>query len=118
MKKILIVDDHAFVKAFYLLAFKEWKFELIFAYDGEEAVERARESIPDLIIMDINLPRMDGVNATRNLRAHPELAKTPVVAVTARPFDDYLQSAGFDRYLKKPVSASRIREVIVELTGE
>lgn len=117
MKTILVVDDHAFVKAFYLLAFKNDQYNLVFAYDGEEALELAEKEKPDLILMDINLPRMDGVNATKALRAKTHFKITPILAVTARPWDDYLKSAGFTEYLKKPVSASQIREAIARNMG-
>ncbi|MEW6778046.1 MAG: response regulator [Bdellovibrionota bacterium] len=113
MKTILVVDDHSFVKAFYVLAFKNDPYRLVFAYDGEEALAQADKENPDLIVMDVNLPRLDGVLATKALRARPKFRQVPILAVSARPWDEYLQSAGFTEYLKKPVSVSQLREAVL-----
>ncbi len=112
-KKILIVDDHTFVKAFYKMALKPYPFELIFAHDGLEAVEKARQDKPDLVLMDINLPRMDGVSAAKMIRSDPYVGKVPILAVSARSPGEYnAKEGGFTECLKKPITVEQLREAI------
>ncbi len=112
-KTVLIVDDHTFVKAFYKMALKPYALNLVFAYDGLEAVEKARQSKPDLILMDINLPRMDGVSAAKMIRAEPSLKGVPILAVSARNPDEYNgKEAGFSQCLKKPITVEQLRDAI------
>ncbi len=112
-KNVLIVDDHTFVKAFYKMALKPYDLNLTFAYDGLEAVEKARQTKPDLILMDINLPRMDGVSAAKMIRSDPYLKEVPIVAVSARSPDEYnAKEAGFTQCLKKPITVEQLRDAI------
>ena len=77
------------------------------ATTGEEAVAQALASVPDLILMDLQLPGMDGHEALARLRAHPDTQRVPVVALTASamPMDrERALSAGFDGFLEKPIS--------------
>lgn len=112
-KTVLIVDDHTFVKAFYKMALKPYNLNLVFAYDGLEAVEKARQSKPDLVLMDINLPRMDGVTAAKMIRSDPAMKSIPIMAVSARSPDEYNgKEAGFSRCLKKPITVEQLRAAI------
>jgi CheY-like chemotaxis protein len=88
------------------------------ARDGEEAVERAKSFRPDLVLMDVQMPRLDGLAATRRLRDDPAFARTPVVALTAlaMPSDEErCLEAGADAYLSKPVELKRLIETIAAL---
>jgi len=90
-------------------------YRLIVAHDGVEAVEQAREEQPDLILMDIQMPRMDGLEATKRLRADASLAEVPIIALTAAamPGDrERCLEAGVDEYLSKPVSLKELANVI------
>ena len=81
------------------------------ARSAEEALERARVEPPQLVLMDIQLPGMDGVAALRELRALPQTAAVPIVAVTAfamKDDRDRLLAAGFDGYLKKPIDTREL----------
>ena len=81
------------------------------ARSGEEAILLGRSEHPDLVLMDIQLPGMDGVAALRELRRHRETAATPVIAVTAFAMKDdreRLLAAGFDGYVEKPIDISGI----------
>ena len=85
------------------------------ARDGAEAIERAKEERPDLILIDIQMPGMDGLEATRRLRADANLADIPVIALTAlaMPGDRELcLGAGANEYLSKPVSLKGLVQVI------
>lgn len=112
-KTVLVVDDHTFVKAFYTMALKPYNLNLVFAYDGQEAVDRARDTSPDLILMDINLPRMDGAEAARLIRNDPALKDVWIIAVSGRSPEEYGgKSAGFTQCLKKPITVEQLRNAI------
>ena len=85
------------------------------AEDGEQAVESALNHRPDIILMDLSLPVLDGIAATAKIRASDGLAKVPVVAVTAHHETDFREgakSAGFDAYVTKPIDMKWLSELI------
>ena len=87
------------------------------AVNGEEAVRLAAELKPDLILMDVQMPKMDGLEATRRIRATPEIAQTPIIALTALAMvgdDVRCMQAGVDKYLSKPVNLRELNTVINE----
>ena len=120
MKKVLIVEDHADMRE--LLT---WQIELmgllpIAAKHGKEGVEKAVSEQPDLILMDIMMPGMDGWAAARELKANPETQKIPILAATALFRDSDLKScldAGCNAYIVKPFTfqelQGKVREFIV-----
>jgi two-component system cell cycle response regulator DivK len=82
-------------------------FEVLEAQTGEEGVAVAKTTLPDLVLMDLQLPGIDGTEALRRLRAYPTTAELPVVAVTAFAMKDdgeRIQRAGFDGYITKPLN--------------
>lgn len=90
------------------------------ARSGEEAVTLARAERPQLVLMDIQLPGMDGVAALRELRGFPESAATPIVAVTAFAMKEDRErflAAGFDGHLEKPVDVHRLRSCVESYLG-
>lgn len=92
-------------------------YDTIEARSGEEAIALVRAERPDLVLMDIQLPGMDGVAALRELRSLRETAATPVIAVTAFAMKDdreRLLASGFDGYIEKPID---IRELPVQLSA-
>ena len=112
-KKILIVDDEETSRKILSIALEGKDREIIFAVDGEEAVERALKEKPDLIIMDIDLPRMNGYEAARSIKAAEGFSGTPLVAVTARTVkysEEMAKEAGCDDYITKPYRLKSIRE--------
>jgi len=94
---------------------KQTSYTLIEAYDGEEGVAKALEARPDLILMDVQLPKISGLEATRRLRAEAATAGTPIIAITsfALSGDDHkAKEAGATAYLAKPFSPRELLALI------
>jgi CheY-like chemotaxis protein len=105
VKTVLIVEDVALNRDL-LVQLLEDRYRLVVAEDGEAALEKAAQAKPDLILMDLSLPRMDGWEATRRLKADATLAKIPVIALSARAMradEERARAAGCDDYLAKPL---------------
>lgn len=104
--KILLVDDEEDILEFLSYNLIKEGFNVVAAQNGVEAVQLAKKENPDLIIMDVMMPRMDGMTAVQEIRKIPALAETIIVFLTARA-EDYSQIAGFeagaDDYVSKPV---------------
>lgn len=111
MTKILYVEDNE--DNIYMLTrrLKKRGYEVTIAKDGEEGIKLAKEIIPDLILMDLDLPVMDGLDATRLLKKSPETSKIPIIILSAHAMEgvkaDTL-AAGADDYDTKPVNISRL----------
>lgn len=105
MKKILIVEDVE-LNVDLLVQLLEDDFELMIAENGAVGVTLAEEENPDLILMDISLPVMDGYEATERIKANPSLQHIPIIAVTAHAMtgdEEKALSAGCDDFLTKPI---------------
>jgi two-component system alkaline phosphatase synthesis response regulator PhoP len=104
--KILIVDDEPDILEFLEYNLRKEGFEVVTASDGEEGIAVAERELPDLIILDIMMPKLDGVEVCRQLRAKPAFDKTVIAFLTARE-EDYSQIAalenGGDDYITKPI---------------
>ena len=104
-KKILVVDDTEFNRDL-VVQLLEDDYDLVVAENGEAALRKAAEEKPDLILMDLGMPVMDGWEATRRLKAHSDLKSIPVIAVTSHAMvGDEIEArkAGCDDYLPKPI---------------
>jgi two-component system cell cycle response regulator DivK len=105
MKTVLIVEDVALNREL-LIQLLEDRYRLVVAEDGVVALERATAERPDLVLMDLSLPRMDGWEATRRLKADAALARIPVIALSAhamRGDEERARAAGCDDFLTKPI---------------
>ena len=115
-KKVLIVEDEADIRKMMSIFLRLNGHEVLEAQDGYEAVEVALESRPDVILMDLAMPVLDGVSSARAIRDHEVLAETPIVCVTA--YSDFYQerarAAGCDYVLGKPVDFSKLDTLIQE----
>ena len=110
--KILYVEDHR--GNIYVMGnrLKRWGYEMVVAMDGQSALAMARTHKPDLILMDIQLPGIDGLEATRQIKADPETQDIPVIAVSSYAmYDDRDKAleAGCDGYFSKPVDFHELR---------
>ncbi|MDL2320264.1 response regulator transcription factor [Alistipes sp. OttesenSCG-928-B03] len=122
--RILIVDDEPDILEFVGYNLRREGYEVHTAADGEQAVETAVTTLPHLILLDVMMPRMDGVEACRRIRSYPQLKDTLIAFLTARS-DDTTQIAGFDSgaddYIPKPVRinvlVSRIKALLKRIEG-
>lgn len=106
MARVLVIEDHAVNLALMSYLLKAFGHEVVGAADGEQGVALAREQVPDLVLLDIELPGMSGVDVARALRADPRTAHVPLLAVTAsamRGDRERLMAMGFDGYASKPI---------------
>ena len=93
-------------------------YRVIEAMNGEEAVKLARTEMPQLILMDLSLPVIDGLAATRLIRKLPDLEATPIIAVSAHDTSDFQSEAiqaGCNRYITKPIDFNELEALIAEL---
>lgn len=112
MKTILIVEDTE-LNIDLISQLLEDDYELMFARDGREGVDRARDSCPDLILMDISLPVMDGYEATRRIRE--TIKTTPIIGLSAHAMEGDRKraiEAGCDGYLTKPIDEALLLETL------
>lgn len=115
---ILIVDDVVDNLALISLDLQQQGYRVVTASDGEKAVHVAGLTRPDIILMDIAMPGVDGLEATRKLRANEALRNIPVIALTAYNTGGFRRAAadaGFDGYLTKPINFDRLHELILSL---
>jgi CheY-like chemotaxis protein len=120
MKKILIVEDVEF-NLDLMIQLLEDDYELVTARDGEQGIEKASLERPDLILMDMSLPVMDGWQATRRIKANEALSNIPVIGLSAHAMDGDRQKAldcGCDDYLTKPVDEEILYAKLARFLGE
>ena len=120
MPKILLVEDNEMNRDMLSKRLKRRGYDVLMAVDGQEGVDMARTEAPDLILMDMSLPVLDGWEATRRLKADPATRHIPVIALTAHAMSsdhDKALEAGCDDYDTKPVELPRLLAKIEALLG-
>ncbi len=121
MAKILLVEDNQMNRDMLSRRLTRKGYEVVIAVDGEQGMAMARSEAPDLILMDMSLPVLDGWEATRQLKAAPETQAIPVIALTAHAMAgdrEKAVEAGCDDYDIKPIEMPRLLEKIEALLGE
>jgi CheY-like chemotaxis protein len=117
-KRVLVADDEPLSVEMLALLLSFRGFDVVCAFNGEEALQRAREDKPDLILMDVVMPGLEGIDVTRALRADPELAERPVVLFSSNDEAEVAwQAAGANRFLQKPLDIRRLPDLCEELLG-
>ena len=115
---ILVVDDSADNVAVISLDLQQQGYRVVTASNGEDAVAVATQTLPNLILMDINLPTLDGLGATRRIRETDPMREVPIVAITAfgtEGFQRAAYDAGISGYLTKPIDFDRMHLLIARL---
>jgi CheY-like chemotaxis protein len=117
-KRILIADDAASARDLLRAILGRSGYELFEAEDGEEALESATRLQPDLVILDLQMPKLDGCSVASRLRTMPLFERTPILALSAAISQiehARLIEAGFSRFLAKPISPARLRSTIIDM---
>jgi two-component system cell cycle response regulator DivK len=118
MPKILLVEDNEMNRDMLTRRLEKRGYTVVIAVDGGEGVAKARAEVPDLILMDMSLPVLDGWDATRQIKAEPATAGIPIIALTAHAMESDRQKAlgaGCDDFDTKPVELPRLLLKIEEL---
>jgi CheY-like chemotaxis protein len=120
MKKVLVADDRATSRELVRVALEHAGYLVYEAADGGEALTSARDLRPDLIILDLHMPGLDGFAVIEEIRRDEQLAGTPVMALTASAMQgdrEHALEAGFTSYLAKPIQLSNLRKEVARLLG-
>jgi len=120
-KKILLVDDEVGLVEMVKMRLEASGYNIICAYDGQEALEKAKKEKPDLIILDLMLPKMDGYKVCGLLKSDSRYSKIPIIMFTARIQEEDLvlgKELGADGYITKPFEPKILLGKIKELIGE
>ena len=120
MAKILLVEDHEEIWDFLSRRLKRRGFDVLLAHDGQAGVDKVRAERPDVVLLDMNLPVMDGWTAARTLKADSATAGIPLIALTAHAMSgdrDKALEAGCDDYHPKPVDFSKLLSQIDAALG-
>lgn len=119
-KLVLLVDDDVHNRKIFETVLRFAGFDVSVATGGDEALLRVRETLPDLVLMDLSIPIIDGWECTRLLKADPETRGVPIIALTAhamRGDDERARAAGCDGYLSKPISPRKLVEEVKQRLG-
>jgi two-component system cell cycle response regulator DivK len=120
-KKVMIVEDDPKNLKLAMMTLKSRGYELICAVDGEEAISTALSEKPDIILMDMQLPKISGIDATKQIREHPDFSQIPILALTAYAMkgdEDKYIDAGCTSYMSKPINTRELPMKVAELLGE
>ena len=120
-KRILVVDDQEDLRGVLRDLLTGSGYTVIEAADGEAGVAKAKSDRPDLILMDIQMPVIDGYEATRQIKVEPDLKPIPIVAVSSfamKGDEEKARAAGCDQYVTKPYSPMQLLRLIRDLLGD
>jgi two-component system, cell cycle response regulator DivK len=120
MEKVLIVDDNRASRDLIRAILKTVRCDIIEATHGQQALELMQQERPDLVLLDIDMPGLNGLAVVKKIREDASLADLPVVAVTAFAMErdrEKAMAAGFTAYVTKPVRAAILRQQVQQLLG-
>jgi two-component system cell cycle response regulator DivK len=120
-KRILVVEDQEDLRGVLRDLLSGSGYGVVEAADGQDGINKAKSERPDLILMDIQLPVIDGYEATRQIKADPSLANTPIIAVSSfamKGDEEKARGAGCDHYVTKPYSPLQLLRTIRGVLGE
>ncbi|HEY0038894.1 MAG TPA: response regulator [Longimicrobium sp.] len=118
MKKILLVEDNEMNRDMLSRRLERKGYDVVVAVDGQDGVDRAARELPDLVLMDMSLPVLDGWEATRRLKSTPATGHIPIIALTAHAMAgdrEHAMGAGCDDYDTKPIDLARLLTKIENL---
>lgn len=112
---ILLVEDYADTRYILKFMLEQQGYKVVEAEDGQQAVDLALREHPDLILMDLNMPVLNGWDAARKLRYYPEMRELPIIGISAHCQDNWYEEAigaGFSDCLQKPIVESKLAEAL------
>jgi DNA-binding response OmpR family regulator len=115
---VLVVDDEDMTRKLLRLMLERDGFTILEAEDGQQALEVIAESKPDIVILDVMMPNMDGFTTCQELRSQPETAELPIILLSARSQAEAVRAgleSGADRYMTKPISKPELVQTITDL---
>jgi DNA-binding response OmpR family regulator len=115
---VLVVDDEDMTRKLLRLMLERDGFTILEAEDGQQALEVIAESKPDIVILDVMMPNMDGFTTCQELRSQPETAELPIILLSARSQTEAVRAgleSGADRYMTKPISKPELVQTITDL---
>jgi two-component system, cell cycle response regulator DivK len=118
MKTVLIAEDNAVNRELLRELLELRGYTVVEACDGEEALRKLSESLPDVLLLDLNMPVLDGVGTLQRIREDARFARLPVLAVTAyamRGDRERILQTGFDGYVSKPIQAAELQQTLERL---
>jgi len=121
MTKILIAEDNATNRELFRVLLEARGYTVIEACNGPEALQMIEQTLPDILLLDIGMPVLDGFAVVRAIRENPRLAALPVLAVTAYAMQgdrERVLNSGFDGYLSKPINATTLAEELERLLSK
>lgn len=121
MSNVLIAEDNAINRELLRELLEARGHTVIEACNGQEALDALEQTQPDILLLDINMPVMDGLAAVRKIRENPQLARLPILAVTANAMlgeRENILNAGFDGYLSKPINARALADEMERLLSK
>lgn len=118
-KTILVVEDYADTRSFMKFILEDYGYQVQEAENGEEAVKAVKSHAPDLILMDMSMPIMDGLTATKKIRKFDGMARLPIIAITAYGKSYYRQAmeAGCDDLINKPLDPNTLKPILNQYLG-
>jgi two-component system cell cycle response regulator DivK len=114
-KRVLLVENNESTIDVVVMELKYLGYEVTIAKDGQQALDRVAEAVPDLVIMDIQLPKIDGFQAVRQIRANPAVRDIPILAATAKALkgdEEKCLATGCDGYIAKPFNHRQLEVAI------
>jgi two-component system, cell cycle response regulator DivK len=120
MKKVLVVDDDFDTRLIWQTALEHRGYTVLGANDGPQGITLAQQQAPDVIVMNVSMPKLDGLSAAALLRQDPRTAGIPIIACTGflrADSEDEAEDAGCDAYLEKPCEPSRVVEEVERFIG-
>jgi CheY-like chemotaxis protein len=114
---IMVVEDNADNRLMLRMMLEMWEYQVVEAEDGSEAINKAKQTNPDLILMDVGLPDMDGFDATRRIREFAAFDAMPIVFLSGYP-NSQAKDAGGNDYLMKPIDTKKLETLLSSYIGK
>jgi two-component system cell cycle response regulator DivK len=119
--KLLVVEDNDMNRNLIIRRFEKWGYQMVSAVNGAEGVNQAKKELPALILMDVNMPIMDGLEAIRQIRANSNTQHIPIIVITAHTEmddKDLVMESGCNDFEEKPIQFERLHEKIKRLLAK